>query len=68
MACLAGVRSVLLSLIEMLALLLGYAYYASAQKSIDGLVKPPVIDKHDIRFTRLSVNGESLQGRIWVSG
>ncbi|MBV8865562.1 MAG: hypothetical protein JO210_09240, partial [Acidobacteriaceae bacterium] len=28
------------------------------------LIKPTVIDKHDIRFTRLSVNGESLQSRI----
>lgn len=30
-----------------------------------GLVKPPIVDKHDIRFNRLTANGESLQGRIW---
>ncbi len=29
-----------------------------------GLVKLPVIDKQDIRFTQLSVGGESLQSRI----
>ncbi len=46
-------------------------YPATAQKSIaasmparGGVVKLPVIDKQDIRFTRLSVNGESLQSRV----
>lgn len=29
-----------------------------------GLIKPPVIDKHDIRFDRLSISDESLQSRI----
>jgi signal transduction histidine kinase/CheY-like chemotaxis protein/ligand-binding sensor domain-containing protein len=49
-----------------LALLLSTAYPAGAQKSaIDGLIKLPVVDKHDIRFTRLSVNGESLQS--WIN-
>ena len=61
----AGVRKMLLSLLEMLALSLAGAYSVGAQKIIDGLVKPPVIDKHDIRFTRLSVNGEPLQS--WTS-
>lgn len=28
-------------------------------------IKPPVIQKRDIRFTRLIANGESLQSRIW---
>jgi signal transduction histidine kinase/ligand-binding sensor domain-containing protein/CheY-like chemotaxis protein len=49
----------------MVALFLTGAHSAGAQKStIDSLVKPPVINKHDIRFTRLSVNGESLQSRV----
>ena len=61
----AGLRSTLLSLLEMLALSLAGAYSARAQRIIDGLVKPPVIDKHDIRFTPLSVNGEPLQS--WKS-
>ena len=30
-----------------------------------GLLKPPVIDAQDIRFTQFSVNGESLQSRVW---
>ena len=34
-------------------------------KVIDGLVKPPVIDKRDVRFTPLAVNGEPLQS--WIS-
>jgi hypothetical protein len=29
------------------------------------LVKLPVVDKQDIRFTRITANGESLEGRIW---
>jgi signal transduction histidine kinase/ligand-binding sensor domain-containing protein len=61
----AGLRRMLLSLLEMLALSLAGAYSARAQKIIDDLVKPPVIDKHDIRFTRLSVNGEPVQN--WTS-
>ena len=61
----AGLRRVLVSLLGMLALSLAGAYSAHAQKIIDGLVKPPVIDKHDIRFTRLAVNGEPLQS--WIS-
>lgn len=49
----------------MLALFPACAYCAGAQKSaIDDLTKPPVIDKQDIHFTRLSVNGKSLQSRI----
>ncbi len=60
----ACLRRILLSLLEVLALSLAYAYCACAQESIEGLIKPPVIDKHDIRFTRLSVNGETLQSRV----
>ncbi|MBV9500570.1 MAG: response regulator [Acidobacteriaceae bacterium] len=37
---------------------------ATAQPTVQGLLKPPVIDKRDTRFIRLSVNGESLQSRI----
>jgi signal transduction histidine kinase/ligand-binding sensor domain-containing protein/DNA-binding response OmpR family regulator/HPt (histidine-containing phosphotransfer) domain-containing protein len=63
MAYQAGARRFLLG---MLALFSAGAYSASAQNSaIDGLVKPPVIDKHDIRFTQLSINGEPLQS--WTS-
>jgi ligand-binding sensor domain-containing protein/signal transduction histidine kinase len=41
------------------------AHSISAQtRTAGGPVKLPVIDKHDIRFTRLSVNGNSLQSRI----
>jgi ligand-binding sensor domain-containing protein len=48
------------------ALFLAGAHSASAQKStLGGLIKPPVIDKHDIRFSRLIVNGETLQSRIY---
>ncbi|MFZ0593534.1 MAG: two-component regulator propeller domain-containing protein [Bryobacteraceae bacterium] len=65
MARSAGLPRVLLSVLGLLAAFLPHAYSASRQKStLDGLVKPPVIDKHDIRFTRLTVNGESLQSRI----
>jgi ligand-binding sensor domain-containing protein len=65
MTHLGNLRSFLLSLLEVVALFFLATYSAKAQKSTtDGLVKPPVIDKHDIRFTRLSVNGETLQSRI----
>ncbi len=54
-----------------LAMLFPIAAFSFAQvgaillaSPLPGLVKPPVIDKHDIRFTRLSVNGDSLQSRI----
>jgi signal transduction histidine kinase/ligand-binding sensor domain-containing protein/CheY-like chemotaxis protein len=56
---------VLFSLLELLALSLTGAYAGGAQQNIHGLVKPPVIDKHDLRFTRLSVNGKPLQS--WIT-
>jgi signal transduction histidine kinase/ligand-binding sensor domain-containing protein/CheY-like chemotaxis protein len=62
---LGGLRAILLSLIETLVLLHLGACFAGAQKSINGLVKPPVIDRNDIRFVRLSVNGEPLQS--WIT-
>jgi signal transduction histidine kinase/ligand-binding sensor domain-containing protein/DNA-binding response OmpR family regulator/HPt (histidine-containing phosphotransfer) domain-containing protein len=66
MACQAGIPRFLLSLLAMVALFVSGAHSAATQKNtIDGLVKPPVIDKHDIRFTRLSVNGQPLQS--WIS-
>jgi signal transduction histidine kinase/ligand-binding sensor domain-containing protein/CheY-like chemotaxis protein len=55
-----GLRRGLLALLGMLAL----SHSAGAQKSLDPVVKLPVIDKHDIRFIGLSVNGEPLQTRI----
>ena len=65
--CSAGLTRVLLSVLGLLAVFLPEAYAADGQKSpLNGLVKLPVIDKHDIRFTRLIVNGESLQG--WING
>ncbi|HEX4769354.1 MAG TPA: two-component regulator propeller domain-containing protein [Bryobacteraceae bacterium] len=57
-------RRALFLLVAMLALALVRARAFGAQKHIEGLVKPPVIDRHDIRFTRLSVNGKSLESRI----
>ena len=66
MTHLASPRTFLLSLLGMLAPFFFPAYSARAQKGIvDGVAKPPVIDKHDIRFNRLSVNGEPLQS--WIS-
>jgi hypothetical protein len=56
-----GLRRGLLTLLGMLALLHSAAYFASAQNRIDGLVKPQVIDKHDIRFIRLSVMGNHFR-------
>ena len=38
---------------------------AQASSPGDGVVRLPVVDKQDIRFLPLSVNGESLQARIW---
>jgi len=61
----AGLKRPLLSFLEMLVLVHLSACFAGAQRSIDALVKPPVIDKHDIRFIRLSVNREPL--RSWVT-
>ncbi|MFZ0593533.1 MAG: two-component regulator propeller domain-containing protein [Bryobacteraceae bacterium] len=64
-ACSAGLPRVLLSVVGLLAVCLPNTYAAGRQKStLNGLVRLPVIDKHDIRFTRLTVNGESLQSRI----
>ena len=58
-------RRARLSTIGILALFLSCAYGADLKKiGMEGLRRPPVIDKHDIRFTRLSVNGQSLQSRI----
>ena len=37
---------------------------ARQNSTTDGLIKPPVIDKHDIRFTQLSINGESPHSRM----
>ena len=63
----AGLTNVTLSAFRILILFLATTYLAGAQQTntIDGLIKLPVIDKHDIRFTRLSVNGESLQS--WIN-
>jgi len=66
-AHLACLRNALLSLLPMLGLFLPCVYRADAQKtSTEGLVKPPVIDKHDIRFISLSVGEEKL--KKWVHG
>jgi ligand-binding sensor domain-containing protein/signal transduction histidine kinase len=47
------------------AMLVLCSHSISAQsRTAGGTVKLPVIDKHDISFTRLSVNGNSLQSRI----
>jgi len=40
-------------------------YSPGAQENADDLVKLPVIDKHDIRFTSLSGDRKSLQG--WIN-
>jgi signal transduction histidine kinase/ligand-binding sensor domain-containing protein/CheY-like chemotaxis protein len=63
-ACSAGLSRVLLTVLGLLAVFLPHAYSASRQRStFNGLVTLPVIDKHDIRFTHLSVTGETLQSR-----
>jgi hypothetical protein len=59
------VRTVLLSAFEIQAMLVFTRYSPGAQKNADELVKLPVIDKHDIRFTSLSAARKSLQG--WIS-
>jgi signal transduction histidine kinase/ligand-binding sensor domain-containing protein/DNA-binding response OmpR family regulator/HPt (histidine-containing phosphotransfer) domain-containing protein len=68
MAYQAGIPRVLLSLLAMVALFVGGAYSAPAQKSaIEGLIKLPVIDKQDIRFVTLSAaGGEKLNQ--WIFG
>src|SRR3954470_22901862 len=38
---------------------------SGAAQSEAGIQKPPVIDRQDIRFLPLSVNGVSLRARIW---
>jgi ligand-binding sensor domain-containing protein/signal transduction histidine kinase len=49
-----------------LAMLVLGSHSISAQtRTVDGPVKFPVIDKHDIRFIPLSVDGQSLHARIW---
>ena len=64
---LARLRNALLRVLPMLALFLPCVYRADEQKtSTEGLVKPPVIDKRDIRFISLSVGGEKL--KRWVHG
>ncbi len=63
-------KSACFSVLAALIVFRGLVYPATAQKSIvasmsiRGVVKLPVIDKHDIRFTRLSVAGESFQSRV----
>ncbi|MBV8571970.1 MAG: response regulator [Acidobacteriaceae bacterium] len=37
---------------------------AAASEHVNGLIKPPVVEKQDIRFSRVTLNGESLQSRI----
>jgi hypothetical protein len=43
------------------ALILFSSAIAASTPLHSGLMKPPVIDKRDIRFIQFSVNGESLQ-------
>jgi hypothetical protein len=47
------------------ALILFSSSIAASTALRSGLVEPPVIDEQDIRFIPFSVNGESLQSRIW---
>jgi ligand-binding sensor domain-containing protein len=62
MACQAGIPRFLLSLLAMVALFVSGAHSAATQKSTnDGLIKLPVIDKHDIRFAPLSVAGKQFR-------
>lgn len=68
----ASKTSLFVSTLE-LAILFSLALFSSAAQARTvlptslpaGLVKPPVIDKQDIRFNRLTASGESLQSRIW---
>jgi signal transduction histidine kinase/ligand-binding sensor domain-containing protein/CheY-like chemotaxis protein len=65
MGHIAGVRGFRLLLLWMFALFL-CACRADAQATArQHLAKLPVTDKHDIRFGRLIVNGETLQSRIF---
>lgn len=65
MTYIGSFRRMLPSLFGALTLFLPSIYSAEIRRTRnETLIRPPVIDKDDIRFTRLSVGGESLWSRI----
>jgi len=63
--CSASLRRVRLSVFQIQALFIFSSYSLGLQINTNGLLRLPVIDKHDIRFTPLAVNGRPLQS--WIS-